>query len=170
MTVSPLFRTLLVSMLFAACSDESDGAAIGVAKLSSSQCTEASTAGDNRCVISQREGKTLALQVFGLRALCLEGELLAELPWHGVAREDGPGRVIVSVDWPSDKTPACGSCAYDFKVELGPYNWQDTTDIKFEVRSCPSCNVDDSRSVTLSTKADERSSHACGDEQLDAGA
>jgi hypothetical protein len=170
MKVSPL----LVSMFLLACADgHSANAAIAVVNLSSSACIKGSAATapkDPRCVASQREGKTLALQVFGLQSLCLDNELLDELPWRGVAREEAPGRVVVSVEWPSDKTPACGACIYDFKAEIGPYDWPDRTDIKFEVRSCPTCAVDDSRSVSLDTKPNERAAVACSDEQLDAGA
>lgn len=174
MTVSPLFRTLIVSTILFGCTDDSDSAGIAVANLSSSECDKTKVASvaaakDERCVVSQRDGKKLALQVFKIRTACIEGELLDELPWRASAREEGAGRVVVSVEWPSDKTPGCGSCVYNFKVELGPYDWPERTDIKFEVRSCPTCNVDDSRSVTLGTAADERATHACGDEQLDAG-
>jgi hypothetical protein len=176
MTVSPLFQTLFASIGLAclcACEDDaSDEVAVGVANLSSSECLEAAPASKptaSRCVISQRDGKKLALQVFGLRTLCLGAELLEDVPWRAVAREEGAGRVVVSVDWPSDKTPGCGSCVYNFKVELGPHDWPERTDIKFEVRACPTCSVDDSRSVTLGTGADERATQACGDEQLDAG-
>ena len=178
MTVSPLSATLLATTVsiagLGACTDESEGTAIGVAKPTSSDCMKAASgstaAGDGRCVISQREGKSLALQVFGLQTLCLDHELLEEIPWHVAAREEASGRLVVSLHWPSDQTPACGSCFYNFKVQLGPHDWQERTDINFEVRSCPTCGVDDSRSVTLGTKADERATHACGDELLDAGA
>jgi hypothetical protein len=174
MTVSPLFRTLIVSTILFGCTDDSDPAAIAVANLSSSECDKtiialAAASKEERCVISQRDGQKLALQVFKIRTACIEDELLEELPWRATAREEGAGRVVVSVDWPSDKTPACGSCVYNFKVELGPHEWPERTDIKFEVRACPTCNVDDSRSVTLGTGADERVTQACGDEQLDAG-
>lgn len=174
MTVMPLFRTLIVSAILVACTDDSDSAAIAVANLSSSECDKTSVAAaaaarEERCVISQRDGNKLALQVFKIRTACIEGELLEELPWRAAAREEGAGRVVVSVEWPSDKTPACGSCVYNFKVDLGPYEWPDRTDIKFEVRACPTCNVDDARTVTLGTGADERATQACGDEQLDAG-
>lgn len=177
MTVSPLFWTMFASIVGLAClsacdHDAGDSAGIHVANLSSSECLDARTATAAtaaRCVISQREGEKLKLQVFGLRTLCLESDILEDVPWRAVAREEGAGRVVVSVEWPSDETPACGSCVYNFKVELGPYEWTERTDIKFEVRSCPTCNVDDSRSVTLGTATDERATEACGDEQLDAG-
>ncbi len=177
MTVSTLFHPSAVAMLaltcLSACADGEKGA-IAVGNLTSSECLRDSVATavakDDRCVTSQREGKTLALRVFGLRSLCLEPELLEDLPWRAVAREEAPGSVVVSVEWPSDQTPACGSCIYNFTAEIGPYDWPDRTDIRFEVRSCPGCGVDDSRSVTLGTKADEQATVACGDELLDAGA
>lgn len=168
MTVSPLFQLLIVSTLISsACTDDADDSAIGVANPISAERIEKSK--DDRCVIAQRDGKKLALQVFGLSSSCLGQDLLEKLPWRAAAREDDSGRIVVSVEWPRDKTPACGSCVYNFKAELGPHDWPERTEIKFEVRSCPTCGVDDSRSVTLGTGAEERSTQGCGDEQLAAG-
>jgi hypothetical protein len=95
--------------------------------------------------------------------------LLNDVPWHPIIDRIGPGIVALSVEWPSDKTPACGSCTYDFSFELGPYSWENTTELRFQLRSCPGCEPDDTRQAKLRTGDGEQTIVPCIVADMDAG-
>jgi len=103
---------------------------------------------------------TLQLTFAGISALCLENDLLREIPWEPSAMRSATDRLELAVVWPSESTPGCGECRYDFSFSVEAPRWEDPLQVELDVRSCPSC-APETRVVTLPVPDSDTSQMTC---------
>lgn len=115
------------------------------------------------CVDFRYADGLLELEVPAVRALCLEDELLAEIPWQAEVDAPSTSELEVRVVWPSENTPACGGCLYDFSFALEMDRIEPPLDLTVEVRSCPSCPPE-TRRVALRPTGEDTPQSACVDD------
>jgi len=103
---------------------------------------------------------TLDLTFVGVSALCLENDLLRDVPWQPSATRSVSDRLELAVVWPSESTPGCGECRYDFSFSVEAPAWEDPLQVELDVRSCPSC-APETRRVTLPVSDSDASQVTC---------
>jgi hypothetical protein len=163
---------LAVLLLGSGCTDEDERSVLRDFEASACQREDrqdragdagTSTADDpsNGCVEWHLDSSnTLQLTFAGISALCLENDLLRDVPWQPSATRSASDRLELAVVWPSESTPGCGECRYDFSFSVEASRWEDPLQVELEVRSCPSC-ARETRVVTLPVPDSDTSQVTC---------